>query len=129
MKQGKIVAACKALDKLLVQDVTLPTARKLFDLRRKFQDAWDFQVQEEQKIANRHPDVDPVRMCVQYPTGNKEAEEKLLAELKSYEDEMTALLEMDFAVTVEPLTIHDSENIKIAGKDIGALEGIVTFED
>ena len=129
MKQGKIVAAYKALHKLMMQDVPLPLARRLFGMVRTFQDAWDFQVQEEQKIANRHPDVDPIRMCVQYPSGDKEAEEKLLKELKSYEDEMTALMEMDFAVTVDPLTIHDSENIKIAGKDIAALEGIVIFEE
>lgn len=128
MKQSKCVQAYKAILKIMAQDTSLPTARKVFKLSKKLQDAWEFQINEERKIFERHPDVDPDTGSVSYPTGDKELEKKMLDELNDFDKEMKELGDMDQTVEAEPFTISEEENIKIAGKDIQALEDLITFE-
>ena len=128
MKQSKCVQAYKALLKIMNQDTSLPTARKVFELSRKLQPAWEFQLNEERKIFERHPDIDPSNGSVTYETGNKEQEEKMLNELNDFDKEMKELGDMEQTIEAEPFVIFEEENIKIAGKDIQSLEDLITFE-
>ena len=129
MKQGQIITACHSLDKLMDQDISLALAKKVFDMREKLQPAWNFQVRQEEKIAGKYPNVDPGKLSVQYDTGNAELEKERLAELDGFIKELKELSEMEQEIDVEPITIYvDQENIKMAGKDIKALKGFITFE-
>ena len=128
MKQIQCVQAYMALSKIMEQDTSLLTARKVFGMVHLLQSSWDFQVQQERKIMERHPDVDPRTSSVTCPTDNKEEADRLLAELDSYTKELEELGQMEQNLKIEPFSIPLSENIKIAGKDIKALEGFVTFE-
>lgn len=129
MKQGPIIAACHALNKIMEQDLSLAMAKKVFDMREKLQPSWDFQVMQERKIAAKYPHVDPATATVSYDTGDAEMEKERLAELDSFIKELTSLSEMEQDLSVEPIVLRISEeNIKIAGKDIGALKGFITFE-
>lgn len=131
LKQGTIVRAYKALDKIMQQNTTLPISKKAFDMQRKMQPAWDFQVNEERKIAERHPDVNPANMCIQVPDSDSEEEKaRKIKELDSFEKEMLALCDMETDLEFEPFTISISrESIKMAGNDIKALMGFVEFEE
>lgn len=130
MKQGKIIQAYKALDGIMAQRVTLPVAKSIFDMQRKMQNAWDFQIQEENKIAERHPNVNPREGSVKYDQSNEEDKKEKLAELDSFIRELTELADMDTALEIEPIVIHISmENIKMSGNDIKALNGFVNFEE
>lgn len=128
MKQSQCVAAYIALSKIMEQDTSLLTARKVFGMVHLLQPCWDFQGQQERKIIERHPDVDPRNSSVTCPTDDKEEADRLLAELDSYTKELEELGQMEQNLKIEPFSIPLSENIKIAGKDIKALEGFVTFE-
>lgn len=128
MKQSQCVQAYIALSKIMEQDTSLLTARKVFSMVHLLQPSWDFQGQQERKIIERHPDVDPRNSSVTCPTDNKEEADRLLAELDSYTKELEELGQMEQNLKIEPFSIPLSENIKIAGKDIKALEGFVTFE-
>lgn len=129
MRQGQCIQAYKALSKIMAQDTTLTISKKVFDLQRELQPAWDFQINEEQKIAARHPDVDPVSASVKYKTDDKEAEEKALAELAAFEKELKDLADLDRDLVIEPFTIYmNQENIRLSGNDIKALTGFINFE-
>ena len=129
MKQGLIIAACHALNKIMNQDLSLAMAKQVFDMRESLQPNWDFQVMQERKIAAKHPHVDLATASVSYDTGNSEMEKERLAELDSFLKEMDDLAEMEQDLSVEPIILRSSEeNIKIAGKDIKALKGFITFE-
>ena len=129
MKQGAIIAACHALDKIMDQDLGLAMAKRVFDLREKLQPSWDFQVMQERKITAKYPHVDPATVTVSYDAGNPETEKERLAELDSFIKELTSLSAMEQELSVEPIVLRISEeNIKIAGKDIRALKGFITFE-
>lgn len=130
LKQGDIIRACKSLDKIMGQDTSLAVSKKTFEMRDKFQSAWNFQVGEENKIAARHPNVDPVKASVKFSSSDEEEKEARLAELDSFVKEMEELGNMEQEIDVEPFSISVSqENIKMAGKDIKALQGLITFDD
>ena len=130
LTQGDIIRACKALDKIMSQDTSLAVSKKVFEMRNKFQAAWDFQIGEENKIAARHPNVDPAKASVQFPANNAEEKEARLTELNNFVKEMEDLGNLEQEIDVEPFSISVSlENIKMAGKDIKALQGLITFDD
>lgn len=130
LTQGAIIKACKALDKIMGQDTSLMVSKKTFEMRDKFQPVWNFQIGEEQKIAARHPNVDPAKASVQFPANNAEEKEARLKELDEFIKEMEELANLEQEVEVEPFSISISlENIKMAGKDIKALQGLVSFVD
>ena len=130
LKQGDIIRACKALDKIMVQDTSLAVSKKTFEMRDKLQPVWSFQISEENKIAARHPNVDPVKASVQFSANNEEEKKSKLQELDSFIKEMEELGNIENEVDVEPFSISISqENIKMAGKDIMALRGLVSFDD
>jgi hypothetical protein len=130
VKQGTIVAAYKALDKIMRQNTTLPVSKKTFDMQRKLQAAWDFQIREEEKIAARHPNVNPDNASVQFPPNDEEIKKERMAELDSYVKDIEELLEMEAEIEIEPFTIYMSvEAIRLPGNDIKALQGFIDFEE
>lgn len=130
LKQGDIIRACKALDKIMVQDTSLAVSKKTFEMRDKFQTAWNFQIGEERKIAARHPNVDPAKASVQFSANNEEDKKSKLEELDKFIKEMDELGNIEQDIDVEPFSISISqEDIKMAGKDIKALQGLISFDD
>ena len=129
LKQGQIVAAYKALNRIMDQPTSLFVAKKLFDLQKLMQPAWEFQLREEEKIDGKYPDVNPRTISVSYETNNEEDKKEKLAQLDGFEKELKALSELETELDFEPITFYaDNENIKIAGNDIKALIGFVNFE-
>ena len=129
MKQKNCIMACHALDRLMAQETSIRTAKKIFDLREKLQSAWDFQLSEEKKIYASHPDVNPADGTVSYSEQDEIQKKKMLDELASFDQKFKELFEMEQDITIEPIVISsEQENIKITGNDIKALAGFITFE-
>jgi hypothetical protein len=131
MKQGIGMRAYRALGKLMAQDISLQTAKKVFDMHNKLQKIWDFQLNEEKKILNRYPNVDPMTGSVTYSEGDEEMKKSRLEELDGFNRELDALSEIEHDdIEIEPITIHMDEEpgLKLSGNDLKALVGFVTFE-
>lgn len=128
MKQGQIIKAYKALDKLMAQDVPLQIAFSVFEMREKLRPSWEFQIVEEEKIQKKYPNVNFETLSVQW-TRDDEADKKLkLAELNACEKDFEALTLLDRVLEIEPIQIPMHEvSIKMAGKDIEALKGFIEF--
>ena len=128
MTQEKCVKAYRALGKLMTQNLTLPMAVKVFNMHRDLQKVWDFQLSEEKKIIERHPNVDPATTSVQYDSDDEKTKDERLAELDSFIKELNELGLMEQEVKIEPFSLDtDREDIKIAGADIGNLQGFINF--
>ena len=130
MKQKNCIMACHALDRLMAQETSIRTAKKIFDMREKLQSAWDFQVSEEKKIYASHPNVNPMDGTVTYSENDEIQKKQRLDELTSFEEKFNELFDMEQDIEIEPFTISQEEqkNIKITGNDIKALMGFITFE-
>lgn len=128
MRQGSIIQAYKALDKLMQQDTPLPIAIKVFEMREKLRPCWEFQIIEEQKLQEKYKSIDFATFSVSYQTDD-EADKKLkLAELSACEKEIRDLADLDREIEIEPLEIPVAAvSVKMAGKDIEALKGFIEF--
>lgn len=123
--------AYKALGKLMNEALNLHTAKKVFDMHAKLQPIWDFQMNEERKILDRHPNVDPVTASVTYNENDEETKNARIKELSSFDKELDALGAIEHPeIEIERIVIHmnDEPFIKITGNDIKALQGFVEFE-
>ena len=128
MKQGKIIQAYKALDKIMAQDVPLQIAFSVFEMREKLRPSWEFQIGEEEKIQKKYPSIDFDTLSVKWKTDDETDKKLKLAELSACEKDFEALSSLDRVLEIEPIQIPVSEvSIKMAGKDIEALHGFVEF--
>ena len=128
MKQGKIIQAYKALDKLMQQETPLQTAILVFEMREKLRPSWEFQISEEEKLQKKYENINFSDFSVSWKTGDDEDQKLKLAELAACEKDIQALADLDRIIDIEPIQIPvSSVSIKMAGKDIEALKGFVEF--
>ena len=128
MKQGKIIQAYKALDKLMAQETPLQIALKVFEMREKLRPSWEFQISEEEKLQKKYSNINFSEFSVTWKNGDEEDQKQKLAELTACEKEIQALADLDRIIEVETLEIPaEAVSIKMAGKDIEALKGFVEF--
>lgn len=128
MTQKEAVKAYLSVKKLNEQDTSIKTAKKVFDLFTKLRKAWDFQVQEELKLCERYPEINPVSHGIKY--SNDEERVKALEIINKFNTEADELGNIEFEIEFEPFTIiSDSEpNIKLSGADINNLSAFISFE-
>lgn len=118
MKLGKAIDALEALRKINRQDTSTTTARRVFELKKKFETAAEFMQQEEEKILAHYTYENKGGGRIQFSdveTANK------------YRAERKALSESEFEIDYRPIRIHAIEGIRISGEDVGALDGIIEF--
>lgn len=128
MKQGKIIRAYKALEKLMQQDTPLPIAMRVFDLHEILRPSWEFQIIQEQKLQDKYKSVDFSTFSVSFKTDDENDKKLKLAELSACEKEIKDLAEMDRDVVIEVIEIPiNMVSVKMAGSDIEALKGFVEF--
>lgn len=118
MKLGKAMNALEALRKINRQNTSTTTARRVFELKKKFETAAEFMQQEEEKILARYKYEDK---------GNGRIEFADVETANKYRAERKALAESEFEIEYKPIRIHEIEGIRISGEDVGDLEGIVEF--
>ena len=131
MTQKDIVNAffsARYLNQQRLSDVS--TAKKIYQLMKKLQPSLDFQMQEEQKIYDAHPDYSPELNGCQLPADcTPERRAELTKEAKDVSDALKALNETE----VEPIDFKKFQfdcaknSIPISGEDIGNLEPFIEF--
>ena len=131
IKQNEAVKAYKSLQDLnRIKLSSGKLAKQIYDLFTKLQKAYSFQVQEEQKIFDSHPNFDPQIGGI-HLTDDKEQRANAITETKQIEKELDDLGNLDFEVDGfgSPIEINlDAEpNIKLSGEDIGNLEKFINF--
>ena len=128
MKQGKIIQAYKALDKLMQQDMPLLISIRVFEMREKLRPSWEFQIIEEQKLQEKYKSIDFATFSVTYQTDDDTDKKLKLAELSACEQEIKELADLDREIEIVQLEIPaNTISVKMAGKDIEALKGFIEF--
>lgn len=118
MKQGKIIDAYKALNKLASCQLPIKTAYQIHKLRAALKSAWDFQCEEEGKLIERlHPVADADGNLTFATMEGKKEFLRVQHELSEQEQEI------DF----QPVVIGFSDGITLSANDIDMLDGFVTF--
>ena len=117
MKQGAIIKAYRALNKLSQQDLPIRLAFDLFRIRQALQPQWDFQVSEENK-ATAGATVDA--------SGNVSFADPAAAE--ACRERLRELMEIDVDLTVSPAQIPlNTPGLRLSIDDVDALSGLVNF--
>ncbi len=131
IKQIEAVAAyhtLKGLNETKMPQGKLRLAKNIYDLCRKLEKAWDFYIQERNKIFAEHPDFDPQIMGI--PLKDKTEEEKVAIrkEIEQLNKEISELDSMDYELDHTPFEINlDMDPVSLSGEDIGALSSLIHF--
>lgn len=128
MKQGEAIRAYKSAMDLNRQKLSSGiTARKVFLLVKALRPAWDFQMQEEQKVFVSHEMYDPSINGIKIPK-EEPARSEAIKEATEISEELKAISELDFDIEFEKFDLDfERENIQISGEDIGNLEPFINF--
>lgn len=123
MTQLEALLANRSLVKIYEQDVSGLTAKHIFDAMNALAAPVAFYNNERQRIFNRHPHVNPEDLTI-----SGLSEEETRAEIMAVNQEFDELCELKQEVDVVPFIIHlNQDRLRISGKDISNLKGIVTF--
>lgn len=102
-------------------------AKKVFDLYKALQPAWDFYTQEEKKIYENHPSYDSSINGIKI-TGSDEDKAVAINEVQQISKEFEQLNNLETEIDFEPFEIDlSSENLKLSGEDIGNLMPFINF--
>ena len=117
MKQFKVIKAYKALTKLGQQDLPIKLAFDLFKIKQALQPQWDFQLDEENKLAaNAKVNADG-----SVTFDSPEAAEAFRQKLKELSD-------IDVDLKVKPVQIPISiHGLTLSMDDVDALDCFVQF--
>ena len=118
MKQGKMVQAYNALQRLGGQVMDDLVAYKLFKLKKQMAPAIEFQTEREQLIFEKYQ---PER------TGNGQYSFRTSGQAAEFRNELNELADMETEVTVTPVKIPKGQRLLISMDDIEALDGFVEF--
>lgn len=128
MKQSEAMKAYKSLQFLNQQKLSGQTAKKVFLLWKALQPAWDFQLQEEEKLFNAHPMYDPEINGIKISENDPEEKKKAMEEVKQINKELKDIADLDCEVEFEKFDFDLSkENVKLSGEDIGNLDHFINF--
>lgn len=120
MKQGKIIEAYKALNKLSACPLPIKIAYALHNLRAALKSAWEFQCEEEGKVIERlSPSVADNGDLVFKSVGDKQEFLRVQKELAEQEQE----------INYQPVTVGLLDVITLSANDIDMLDGFVKFEE
>lgn len=120
MKQSKITQACKVLNSLSEQRLPLPISYKIMKLRKALQTAWEFQIQEEQRIFSLFPPESIEDNHYKFKTPE---------DAQGFKDAFDELAEMENDIEFTPLNLPLMNEMSLSAKDIEALQDFVFFTE
>lgn len=119
MKHGQIVNAHKTLMKLSGQKLSLLAAYNVYKLVNETKKAWNFQIEQEQKLFDElHP--------VQEEAGLRF---KTAEDAQTFNDKMRELYEMESDIEIKPISIRLVEDVTLTPADIETQDGFVEFTE
>ena len=131
VKQGAIVKAYKSAMDLNKQKISSgKIAKQIYELVNKLKPTYDFQLQEEEKIFEEHPNFDIRIGGIRIMNQNDPIEKQQAnSEAKEIEKELNDLsnLDVDLDFDIFDIDLEIIPDLKISGEDIGNLEGFINF--
>ncbi len=131
-KQNDIIKAYKSAVYLNQQKFSSgKIAKKIYELVTKLKPTYDFQLQEEQKLFDMHPNFDIRNGIMKIMNPNDENEiEQAKKEAKEIEKELSDLsdLDVDLDFNLFDIDLEITPELKISGEDIGNLEKFINFK-
>lgn len=131
VKQGVIVKAYKSAIDLNKQKISSgKIAKKIYELVNKLKPTYEFQLQEEEKIFEAHPNFDIRIGGIRIMNQNDPIEkEQANSEAKEIEKELNGLsnLDVDLDFDIFDIDLEAIPDLKISGEDIGNLESFINF--
>jgi len=121
MKEKVFIAGYKALERLYANKLPIIDAYKIYSLKTKMRDAYQFQIEQEKKIISEYGGVYDENGALSFP--NK-------LEFSKFRDAILELNDVELDVSIEPIVLimEQIKDIDISPADIEALEGFVSFE-
>jgi hypothetical protein len=117
MKQSQIVDAYKVIQKYEQKELPLKISLAFFKLKRKLQDQWDFEVQEENKIVEKyHPRQEGSNLVFDRP------EDRI-----GFTKDLADLMEMEVDYDEQKIDIDIGDSLMLSVSDIEALDEFITF--
>jgi len=117
MKQSQMVNAYKVLENLSKQTMPIKTAYAVHKLRGKLKPAFDFQVEQEERLIEKlNPKIENGSLFFQN-----------VDDAQEWKDEMIAVGNMESDIEFEPIKISINDDLQISLDNIDALEGFVDF--
>ncbi len=117
MKQFKVIKAYKALTKLGQQDLPIKLAFDLFKIKQALQPQWDFQVDEETKLAAGAKVSDDGSVTFESPEA-----------AAAFRQRVNELGDIDVDLKVKPVQIPLSiPGLTLSMDDVDALDCFVQF--
>lgn len=117
MTHKKVITAYKVLEKMSKQTLPIKEAYALHKLRGKLKTAFDFQVEQEERLIEKlNPKIENGSLFFQN-----------VDDAQEWQDEMIAVGNMESDIEFEPIKISINDDLQISLDDIDALEGFVDF--
>lgn len=124
--QKVAVNAYNALTEIGKQPFPIRDALALLKLRKSLDTAWEFQMQEEQKLADEYkPTVEGGKIFMPYDENNEEVKNRAKEFFKKLHD----LSEMEIELDITPAKISIPENVSIKPETLLVLDGFVEWGD
>ena len=119
MNQGSIISAYKSLKKLAAQELPIVYACRIHRLMVSLRPAYDFQVEEEEKLLRKmNPSV----------LGDGNLQFSTVEDAQEFKARMKEITDMEVDdIEVKPITIPIMTNANLTANDIDALDGFVEF--
>lgn len=131
IKQSEAIKAFRSIRDLNCQKMPSgKLAKQVYELYTKLKPAYDFQVQEEQKIYIDHPEFDPSIGGISLKGKTPEEKQKAIEEAKAIDNELQELSDLDFELDYDERFTIDLDKIpsvQFSGEDIGNLEKFINF--
>ena len=98
------------------------TARKLFNLKKLLEPAFEFYAQEEKKRIEELGGANQEDGTILFPDQD--------AGLKQLSEKRAELLDDEWEVPIDsPIIFKDSEGVQVSGNDIEVLDGLADFKE
>ena len=119
MKQNQVIRAYNAMKKLANQELPIKISCKIHRLMVSIRPAWDFQLNEEDKILRRLNPTTLENGALQFNSPE---------DAKEFRDKLDEIGNMDTEdMDLHPIQLPIPEGALISANDLEALEGFVEF--
>ena len=128
MNYMKIVNSMSALQGMTQMRLPYATARDIYKMYKKFEEEYNFFIQEEIKLVNEFGEKDEQGKPIVYKNGTVKFSD--IESKNKYEAKLTELGAQESDIQVKPIVLKEADigEQVISPETMGKLEGIISFE-
>ena len=128
MNYMKIVHSMSALQGMTQMRLPYAKARDIYKMYKKFEEEYNFFIQEEIKLVNEFGEKDEQGKPIVYKNGTVKFSD--IESKNKYEAKLTELGAQESDIQVKPIVLKEADigEQVISPETMGKLEGIISFE-